>query len=77
MRMPLSWFPEPGIPTKIELRRVAKQASQVQYVVTWNAYGKMALWNQACFAGVRRQFHSVKKGKFFRIWRRAAADGVR
>ncbi len=75
MVMPLSWFPEPGIPTKIELRRVAKQALRAKYVVTWNAYGKMSLWNQRDFAAVRSRFFLLKKEKYFCVWRQRPAVG--
>ena len=70
MIMPLSWFPEPGIPTPIELARVKRQLAGVDYVLTCNEYGRLGLWNQKDFAAVRRRFRRIWRGNWMSVWKR-------
>ena len=70
MTMPSSWFPEPGIPTRREMQRVRQQALRSDYVITWNDYGRLDLWNQPAFATVHRRFRRLERGRWLSLWRR-------
>lgn len=70
MSMPLSWFPEPGIPTAIEMRRLKHEAMEAHYIVARRGYGKYGLWVNPVFASVRRKFTMVWQGAYFSIWRK-------
>ncbi|HTV46936.1 MAG TPA: hypothetical protein VMG59_00700 [Phycisphaerae bacterium] len=70
MVMPLSWFTETGIATKSEIARVKQQAQKVEYVIEWNQYAQLDLWNQPDFAAVKGQFRNVWQGWSFTLWRR-------
>ena len=69
MAMPLSWFPEPGIPTPIEMRRLKREALAAHYIVVRRGYGTFGLWANPAFTSVRRKFTMVWQGKYFSIWR--------
>ena len=73
MSMPLSWFPEPGIPTAIEMRRLRREALAAHYIVVRRGYGKYGLWVNPAFASVRREFSMVWQGTYFSIWRNKAS----
>jgi hypothetical protein len=68
MFMPLSWFPEPGIPTAIEMRRLKSEALTAHYIVVRSGYGKFGLWVNPAFASARRHFRLLWRGKYFSIW---------
>ncbi len=70
MSMPLSWFPEPGIPTTIEMRRLKSEALAAHYIVVRHGYGKFGLWVNPAFASVRHQFSLQWQGKYFSILRK-------
>ena len=70
MTMPLSWFPEPGIPTAIEMRRLKSEALAAHYIVVRHGYGKFGLWVNPAFAPVRHRFSLVWQGQYFSIWRK-------
>ncbi len=70
MYMPLSWFPEPGIPTTIEMRRLKTQALVAHYIVVRRGYGKFGLWANPAFGAVRRHFSMIWQGTYFSIWRK-------
>jgi hypothetical protein len=70
MVMPLSWFTETGIPTPLEVERVEQQAAKVEYVLVWNQYAQLDLWNQPEFASTKAQFRIVWQGGSFTLWRR-------
>ncbi|MGC8553592.1 MAG: hypothetical protein ACP5O7_12115 [Phycisphaerae bacterium] len=69
MSMPLSWFPEPGIPTAIEMHRLKGEALAAHYIVVRRDYGKFGLWANPAFAPVRRRFDLLWRGTYFSIWR--------
>ncbi len=73
MTMPLSWFPEPGIPTPIEMQRLKREALAAHYIVVRRGYGKYSLWVNPAFVPVRRQFSMIWQGAYFSIWRNSAA----
>jgi len=70
MAMPLSWFPEPGIPTAIEMRRLKREALAAHYIVVRRGYGKFGLWANPAFTSVRREFSMQWQGAYFSIWKR-------
>ncbi|NNM85183.1 MAG: hypothetical protein HKL96_05435 [Phycisphaerales bacterium] len=69
MSMPLSWFPEPGIPTAIEMRRLKHEALAAHYIVVRRDYDKSGLWANPAFAPVRQRFNRLWHGQYFSIWR--------
>ncbi len=69
MTMPLSWFPEPGIPTAIEMRRLKSEALAAHYIVVRREYGKFGLWVNPAFASVRHRFSLRWQGQYFSIWK--------
>ncbi|MGC9260856.1 MAG: hypothetical protein ACP5I8_12400 [Phycisphaerae bacterium] len=73
MSMPLSWFPEPGIPTSIEMRRLKNEALAAHYIVVRRGYGKFGLWANPAFGAVRRHFSRIWQGAYFSIWRKHGA----
>lgn len=73
MTMPLSWFPEPGIPTAIEMRRLKSEAMAAHYIVVRHGYGKFGLWVNPAFASVRHRFSLLWQGQYFSIWRTNAS----
>jgi hypothetical protein len=73
MSMPLSWFPEPGIPTVMEMHRLKREALAAHYIVVRRGYGKYGLWVNPAFAAVRRHFSMIWQGAYFSVWRRLHA----
>lgn len=73
MYMPSSWFPEPGITTPPELRRVERETDRAMFVVTWRSYGNKALWRQPVFKPYARPFVALWRGKYMTVWVRLQA----
>jgi hypothetical protein len=70
VELPQAWFPEPGIPTASEIARVKTQAAKAEYVILWNEYRKLDLWNSPDFAPIREQFEPAQSGKYLTLLRR-------
>lgn len=68
--MPLSWFPEPGIPTGREMARIRRQIHSARRVVTWNAYGPLDVWNNPALAAEKARFKQNWSGNYFTVWTR-------
>ena len=68
--MPLSWFPEPGIPTPLELGRIGHEILLARRVVTWNTYGNKNVWNNPAMAAEKARFKKVWSGNYFTVWAR-------
>lgn len=73
MYMPSSWFPEPGITTPPELRRIERQTDRALFVVTWRSYGNKGMWHQRVFRHYRRQFIPLWRGRYMTVWVRLQA----
>ncbi|HMD53433.1 MAG TPA: hypothetical protein VKJ65_02650, partial [Phycisphaerae bacterium] len=58
-----------------EIQRVKEQAQKVKYVIVWNQYAQLDLWNQPSFAAVKAQFRNVWQGGSFTLWRRIDHPG--
>jgi hypothetical protein len=70
VELPDAWFPEPGIPTASEIQRVKAQAAAAEFVILWNQYGPLDLWNSPDFTGTRAGFETVMRGKHLTLLRR-------
>ena len=68
--MPLSWFPEPGIPTPLEFGRIGHEILLARRVVTWNTYGNKNVWNNPAMAAEKARFKKVWSGNYFTVWAR-------
>jgi hypothetical protein len=70
VRLPEAWFPEPGIPTASEIQRVKTQAQHADYILLWNEYRQLDLWNSPDFTDVRAQFEQEQGGHYLTLLRR-------
>ncbi len=66
--MPLSWFPEPGIPTRREMARIKAAADGARRVVTWNEYEALSVWNNPAMRANKADFKKVWHSHYFTVW---------
>jgi len=62
IQLPDAWFPEPGIPTPAEIRRVQKQIEEAECIIQWKQYGTLDLLHSPDFTKYRPLFRVAQTG---------------